>query len=141
MALWSRIKDGRFKNSAGIPRFQVAKGTDDPDAIYLTWSYDKTALVRCSIDDIPAYLPSVPFEDAERVLRLIARRALRPADPSITAAEKAGEAVLRIAQEAEQLFRDKLSSVQIDEESELLFLDIVRETLDEMVDRKMIKGS
>ncbi len=141
MALWSRIKDGRLKTSAGIPLFQVAKGTDDPDAVYLTWSYDKSAVVRCSIDDIPAYLPSVPFAEVECVLRRIARRDLRPADPGISAAQKAGEAVARITQEAEHLFKEKIVQVCADEEMTLLFMDVVRETLDEMVERKMIKGS
>lgn len=77
-SLWVRIREGQFKTVSGLPRFQLVKDVEDPDILYLTWTYDKTALVRCSIDNFPAYLPDEDPDQVHKVLERIARRDLRP---------------------------------------------------------------
>lgn len=140
-SLWSRIRDGQFKTAAGLPRFQVLRDVDEPEALYLTWSYGQSALVRCSIDDIPAYLPDAPYEDVERILRRIARRDLRPPNKNITETDKASQPVQRCVQEAREIVIDRLSQCRFDSDTHESVLKIFDGLLEQMVARKMIRGS
>jgi hypothetical protein len=140
-SLWVRIRDGQFKTASGLPRFQLVKDVEDPEILFLTWTYDKSALVRCDLDDFPAYLPDEDPERLTKVLTRIAGRELRP--PKVDPFEAAGtsETVHRHVRDAETLFEGKLSYLCLDEETESNVLEAFRETVDEMVERKMIKGT
>lgn len=140
-ALWYRIRRGQFKTTNGVPRFQVVKDFEDPDRIYLTWSYGSSALVRCSIDDFPAYLPDEAQDQATQILTRIAKRDLRPPSLDLKEVDKAIAPVQQFVHEAEGIFMDKLLQRGLSEEVASSVSQAMRETLDEMVGRKMIKGT
>jgi len=140
-ALWVRIKNGQFRTANGVPRFHVVKDVEDPDIVYLTWTYDKTALVRCPIDDFPAYLPDEPPQQLQQILTRIAGRDLRPPSVNLTEVGKAIDTVQRYVEEAEEIFTGKLLSLCLDEDTEQNVTEVFRATLDEMVGRRMIKGA
>ncbi|MBN2560900.1 MAG: hypothetical protein JXQ75_08220 [Phycisphaerae bacterium] len=140
-ALWLRIKDGQFRTLAGVPRFQLVKDVDDPDVLYITWTYDKTALVRCVLDDFPAYLPDEWQDQVHKVLRRIAGRELRPPSVDLSETDKAIDPVRRYVEEAQDIFMDKLPQAGLDEETESCIFTLFQETLDEMVGQRMIKGT
>jgi hypothetical protein len=140
-ALWVRIRDGQFKTASGLPRFQLVKDIEDPEILFLTWTYDKMALVRCSLDDFPAYLPDEDPERLNKVLTRIAGRELRPPKVDLRDARGSSETLLRHVQEAVGIFESKLSCICLGAETESNVLEAFRETLDDMVERKMVKGT
>ncbi len=140
-ALWGRIKQGQFKNRNGVPRFQVVKDIEDPDILYITWLYDRMSMVRCVIDDLPAYLPDEPGDLVERVLKRIARRDLRPPSVNISEIDAAIDPVQRYVREAEGIFVDKLAVAGLDAETEAMVAGAFHETLQVMVGQKMFKGT
>ncbi len=140
-ALWSRIRDGQFKTAAGLPRFQVSKDIDEPEALFLTWTYGQSALVKCSIDDIPAFLPDVPYEDVEKILRRIARRDLRSPSKKITETDKASQPVQNYVRDAKEIVVDLLSLQNFDVDTTQSVLKVFDRLLEQMVARKMFLGS
>ncbi len=140
-ALWSRIREGQFKTAAGLPRFQVVKDVDEPEALFLTWTYGQSALVKCSIDDIPAFLPDIPYEDVEKILRRIARRDLRSPSKKITETDKASQPVQNYVREAKEIVGNLLALQDFDQDTHASVLKVIDGLLEQMVAKKMIRGS
>lgn len=139
-ALWRLIKEGRFRNADGVPKFQVTKGIDDRDEIILSWAYDNDKVVRCSIDNIPVYLSDEPTEDVHKILKFIAKRDLRP-PKHVDELALAPAAAQRYAEEAEKIFLERILATKPDSTTQKLATDAFRDTLRSMLSRKMIKGT
>ncbi|MFQ5424242.1 MAG: hypothetical protein ACE5F9_09720 [Phycisphaerae bacterium] len=139
-ALWLLIRDGKFRTSNGVPKFQLARGVKDPDELYVSWPYDNDSVVRCPIDDIPAYLPDEAPDRVNKILRFIAKRDLRPPTP-IDRSHLTNGTSQQLADAAESLFTDALSQTSLDDGSRSVAIDAFRETLQGMIGRKMIKGA
>ncbi len=139
-ALWLLIREGKFRTSNGVPKFQLTRGVKHPDELYISWPYDNDSVVRCPIDDIPAYLPDEVPDRVNKILRFIAKRDLRPPTP-IDRSRLANGTPQRLADAAENLFMNALSQTSLDDDSRSVAVDAFRETLQGMIGRKMIKGT
>lgn len=134
-ALWLLIKDGRFRNSNGVPKFQVTRGVRDPDEIIISWPYDNDAVVKCSIDDIPVYLKDEPEDQLTKILKRIARRDLKRSkllDQMPTRADQ--------CEKAKKIFDEKIDGTDLNAPSRALVNGLFSDTLKEMVACEMLTG-
>ena len=132
---WLLVRDGRFKNSNGLPKFQLTRGVGDPDEVIISWAYGSDSVVRCPIDDIPAYLNSEPLDSVARVLKRIARRDLRKSRLLESQPTVRDQIVL-----ARKIFEGELSKSEPPEDARPHILDAFYGTLDEMAARDMFSG-